>query len=836
MASTQQTVMVEGHRLRLSNLDKVLFPASGTTKGEVLHYLTQVAPVLLPHAANRPATRKRWPDGTGGQMFFQKNLDASTPDWVKRRSIQHKTSSNDYVLVNDLATLTWLGQTATLELHTPQWQFGRTGARLNPDRLVLDLDPGPGAGLAECAQVARWAREILQGMGLEPYPVTSGSKGIHLYAALGKAQDTRLDSDAVSAVAHELARYLESEHPDLVVSDMSKKLRSGKVLVDWSQNNGSKTTIAPYSLRGLDRPWVAAPRTWAELDDPDLAQLTPDEVVARIEADGDLLAPLLEGHLSALEPTPERLATFEKLGTYRAKRDPAKTPEPFGPEAEVSTNSTTDEPTFVIQEHHARRLHWDFRLEHDGVLVSWALPRGEPTDPAKNHLAVQTEDHPLEYGSFEGSIPAGEYGAGEVTIWDSGTYDLEKWRDDEVIVTLRSAERGARRLALIRTGGRDGDAENNWLIHLTKAQPGAPAPARTGPASAPTSRTAQKPGTRRAAPRDKAWRPMLATSAAPGELTEPDGWMFEMKWDGFRTLAHVTDPETVRLVSRSGQDLTVTFPELAALAGQVDPNRLPVVLDGEIVALDRDGRPEFRRLQQRANLRKERDVARARARVQVDLMLFDVLTADGDDVTGRPWTERRELLESLVTPRAPVHLPPVFEGDLDAAMRTSRTLRLEGVVAKRRTSTYAERRSREWLKLKHSAMQEVVVVGWRPGRANASVMGSLLMAVPDDGADGDGLRYVGRVGTGFTERERREITARLEGMERKTPGVSGVPKEDASDARWVTPRLVGEVTYADWAEGSDGASGERRMRHSVWRGWRPDKTPQDVVVEAPGRA
>ncbi|WP_129784657.1 ATP-dependent DNA ligase [Promicromonospora panici] len=830
MASTQQTVSVDGHRLRLSNLDKVLYPASGTTKGEVLHYLTQVASVLLPHAANRPATRKRWPDGTGGQMFFQKNLDASTPSWVKRRKIQHKTSANDYVLVNDLATLTWLGQTATLELHTPQWQFGRTGAHLDPDRLVLDLDPGPGAGLPECAQVARWAREILQGMGLEPFPVTSGSKGIHLYAALGKAQDTRLDSDAVSAVAHELARYLEAEHPDLVVSDMSKKLRPGKVLVDWSQNNANKTTIAPYSLRGRDRPWVAAPRTWEELEDPDLAQLDADQVVARIEADGDLLAPLLEGHLSALEPTPERLATFEKLGTYRSKRDPAKTPEPFGPDAEADHAADAGaEPTFVIQEHHARRLHWDFRLEHDGVLVSWALPRGEPTDPAKNHLAVQTEDHPLEYGSFEGTIPGGEYGAGEVTIWDSGTYDLEKWRDDEVIVTLRSAQRGTRRLALIRTGGRDGDAENNWLIHLTKSQPGSPKPLSAGSSPPPRANQERKASTQRV------WRAMLATSASAGELYDPDQWMFEMKWDGFRALVHVPDTETVRLVSRSGQDLTVTFPELRALAGQVDPARLPVVLDGEIVALDRDGRPDFRRLQLRANLRKERDVARARARVEVDLMLFDVLQVEGDDVTDRPYAERRELLESLVTPHAPVHVPPAFDGDLDAALRTSRTLRLEGVVAKRRTSTYAGRRSREWLKIKHSAMQEVVIVGWRPGHSNASVMGSLLMAVPDHGADGDGLRYVGRVGTGFTERERREITAQLRGMTRKAPAAFGIPAEDASDAQWVTPKLVGEVTYADWAEGSGGASGERRMRHSVWRGWRPDKSPDDVEVELPGQ-
>jgi bifunctional non-homologous end joining protein LigD len=842
MAPAQETVTVDGRRLRLSNLDKVLYPKSGTTKGEVLQYLAQVAHVLVPHAANRPATRKRWPDGTGGQMFFQKNLDASTPDWVKRRSIQHKTSANDYVLVNDLATLTWLGQTATLEVHTPQWQFGRTGAHLDPDRLVLDLDPGPGAGLPECAQVARWAREILQGMGLEPYPVTSGSKGIHLYAALGKARDTRLGSDAVSAVAHELARYLESEHPDLVVSDMSKKLRAGKVLVDWSQNNANKTTISPYSLRGLDRPWVAAPRTWEELEDPDLAQLDADQVVARIEADGDLLAPLLEGHLSALEPTPERLATFQKLETYRTKRDPAKTPEPFGPdssraahhqgqepsaETSASAGSSTDAPGFVIQEHHARRLHWDFRLEHDGVLVSWALPRGEPTDPGKNHLAVQTEDHPLEYGSFEGEIPSGEYGAGKVTIWDSGTYELEKWLDDEVIVTLHSAERGSRRLALIHTGGGDGRAENNWLIHLMAPKGAPPAKAKARAAEPPSA----------AGPPSDKLRPMLATAAAPGELADPDDWMFEMKWDGFRALAYIEHPEAIRLVSRSGQDLTVTFPELGVLAGQVDPDRLPMVLDGEIVALDRSGRPDFRRLQLRANLRKEHDVARVRARVQVDLMLFDVLMADGDDVTGRTYTERRELLESLVTPRAPVHLPPAFDGDLDAALSTSRSLRLEGVVAKRRTSTYARRRSREWLKIKHQAMQEVVVVGWRPGHANSSVMGSLLMAVPDEAAPGrEGLRYVGRVGTGFSERERREITDQLRGMERKTPSASGVPAEDSKDARWVTPRLVGEVTYADWAEGPDGASGERRMRHSVWRGWRPDKSPADIQVEVPAQS
>ncbi|HVV18211.1 MAG TPA: non-homologous end-joining DNA ligase, partial [Pseudonocardiaceae bacterium] len=256
-----QLVTVNGHRIRLSNLDKVLYPATGTTKGEVLDYLARIAPVLIPHARHRPATRKRWPDGVHGPVFFQKNADSSTPSWVRTHRIKHTDSTNDYVLVDDLATLTWLGQTATLEIHVPQWQVGRAGAHLPPDRLVLDLDPGEGVGLAECAQVARWARTILQGMGLDPMPVTSGSKGIHLYAAL----DGRQDSGPVGEVAHELARYLEAEHPDLVVSDMKKTLRAGKVLVDWSQNNGSKTTIAPYSLRGRPGAPAATPLDWSEV-------------------------------------------------------------------------------------------------------------------------------------------------------------------------------------------------------------------------------------------------------------------------------------------------------------------------------------------------------------------------------------------------------------------------------------------------------------------------------------------------------------------------------------------------------------------------------------------
>lgn len=297
MASKEQYVDIDGNRLKLTSLDKVLYPETGTTKADVLDYYARIAEVMIPHVANRPVTRKRWVNGVGtadkpGQVFFQKNLGDGAPDWVARRTLQHKDHVNEYPLANDRATLAWLGQIGALEVHVPQWQFGRTGAKKNPDRLVLDLDPGEGAGLAECVEVAKLARSILTGMGLDPMPVTSGSKGIHLYAAL----DGKQTSEQVSAFAHELARALEADHPDLIVSDMKKSLRGGKVLLDWSQNNGSKTTIVPYSLRGRLRPTVAAPRTWRELLAPGLRHLEFTEVLERLRKKGDPLAELSASH------------------------------------------------------------------------------------------------------------------------------------------------------------------------------------------------------------------------------------------------------------------------------------------------------------------------------------------------------------------------------------------------------------------------------------------------------------------------------------------------------------------------------------------------------------
>jgi bifunctional non-homologous end joining protein LigD len=293
--SSSQAVDVEGRTLKLTNLDKVLFPEVGLTKGEVIAYYTAVAPVLLPHLAGRPLTVKRYPNGVDGMFFFEKNASRGKPDWVRTARLPAPGSTKnrdeiDYIMVEELATLVWLANLAALELHTPQWTVGpRDGVR-GADQLVLDLDPGAPAAIGECCRVALLLRDRLVDAGLEPVAKTSGSKGLQVYAAIKETP-----ADTVNAWAHELAKAVEAEHADLVVSRMTKALRPGKVLVDWSQNNAAKTTVSVYSLRARPTATVSTPVSWDEVADAaggaPLA-FTQAEVLGRLEQ-GDLFGPLL---------------------------------------------------------------------------------------------------------------------------------------------------------------------------------------------------------------------------------------------------------------------------------------------------------------------------------------------------------------------------------------------------------------------------------------------------------------------------------------------------------------------------------------------------------------
>ncbi|MEV4688734.1 ATP-dependent DNA ligase [Microbacterium sp. LWH3-1.2] len=835
MAGDEQLVRIGGRRLRITNLEKVLYPETGTTKGEVIDYYSRIAEALIPHVVGRPVTRKRWPDGVGtaddpGMVFFAKDLERGAPSWVRRMPIPHSTGTKEYPLVGDVPTLVYLAQVASLELHVPQWRFDAGGGRGPADRLVLDLDPGPDAGLAECAVVAGWAREILLDMGLEPYPVTSGSKGIHLYTALPPGQST----EQASALANELARAIEADHKDLVVSSMKKTERHGKVLIDWSQNNGSKTTIAPYSLRGRPHPTVAAPRTWDELDDPGLRHLEFTEVLDRAETIGDPMA-ALGFHAGG------RDAESGPLSAYISKRSADRTPEPV-PANPLGATPHGELPRFVIQEHHATALHWDFRLEHDGVLVSWAVPRGVPHSYKRNNLAIMTEDHPMEYATFEGTIPAGEYGGGTVTIWDDGRYELEKWRDDEVIATLEGRPGGPLgrvRLALIRTAG-EGE-KSSWLLHRMKTDAaGRPQPEGTVVEPSPQADAPRQAGVRlrrashdptekpgrssESSPNLDTLRPMLATAADPVRARQDarrwgePAWV-EMKWDGIRAVG-AWDGQLLRLFARSGNEVTHRYPELTAVDAGLGAE--PCVLDGELVALEPDGRPSFPLLQTRMNLEHTGDIARVARRTPVRYYLFDVLAHDGEDLTALPLHERRDVLESVAAASVEsITVPPVFD-DVDAALDTSVQLRLEGIVVKDPASRYLRgARSESWLKVKNTRTQEVVIAGIRPGKGGrSSTFGSLLLGIPGS----DGLQYAGRVGSGFSDSTLAVLLKKLTPLRTDENPLVGVPAPDARDALWVRPELVGEVEYGEFTPAGI-------LRHPRWRGLRPDKSPAEVRRE-----
>lgn len=481
-------------------------------------------------------------------------------------------------------------------------------------------------------------------------------------------------------------------------------------------------------------------------------------------------------------------AARRRLQSYTAKRDASRTPEPMGDSRRRPSRGRRVKPIFVIQEHHARALHWDFRLEHDGVLVSWAIPKGIPTDPGTNHLAVHVEDHPLEYADFHGEIPKGEYGAGTVISWDRGTYDLEKWDEREVKVVLHG-RRAKGRYVLFATGG------NDWMIH------------RMDPAA---------PGFE---PMPKTIAPMLALA---GTLpTDSQSWAIEFKWDGVRAIVYV-DGGRVRALSRNDRDLTESFPELRAVGDFLGSRS--AILDGEIVAFDEAGRPDFGRLQQRLHLVGERRVATRAREVGVSYLAFDLLYLEGRLLMTEPYDERRRLLASLKLAGDAFATPRAFTGaDGTDVLAVAKERGLEGVVAKRRDSVYQPgRRSSDWIKVKNFRAQEVVLGGWTEGKgAREGGLGALLLGIPAP----DGLQYVGKVGTGFDERERRQLLEDLSPhRSEKAPFTKPIARADAAVAHYVRPALVGEVTFSEWTR--DG-----HLRQPVWRGLRPDKSARDVVRE-----
>jgi bifunctional non-homologous end joining protein LigD len=470
------------------------------------------------------------------------------------------------------------------------------------------------------------------------------------------------------------------------------------------------------------------------------------------------------------------------LREYERKRDRKKTPEPFGGKRK------TKKPIFVVQRHDARRLHYDFRLERDGALASWAVPKGVPLEPGQQHLAVHVEDHPLDYATFEGEIPKGSYGAGTVEIWDSGTYELlEEKPGGGLTVRLHGKKlEGTWGLIPAKLGG----DEKNWLL-IRKREDGA-APGGSRPM----------------------YKPMLATLAETSEMPRGDGWEYEIKWDGYRIVSRVAGGEA-QLRSRKDQDYTARFDKIAREL--VKALKTPdCVVDGEVCALDEEGRPSFSAMQQ------------AKADTPIVYYLFDVLEVDGESVIDLPLAERRKRLRKLLDGRNRTVLFSEGFDDGSALLRAAKEQRLEGIMGKRLDSRYLPgKRSRDWLKFKTHGEQEFVIAGYTRGKGRREwSFGSLVLGVYGQ----EGLEWVGNVGTGFDDDEIDRLLKKLRPLERKTSPFAHVPKMPRirkNDVVWVEPKLVAEVSFAEWTH--DG-----RLRAPVYQGLREDKDPEEVRRELPG--
>ena len=851
----------DGRELRLSNLDKVYWPADGITKGDLLAHYWNVADLLLPHLRDRPLTMKRMPDGLAGEPFYEKQVPAHAPDWLPTAAVPTEEDSRvvEFVLAQDRASLLYVVNLGCIEMHP---LHSRAGSLDRPDYAFFDLDPFEPYTYEDVRTVAKLVKVVLDGLGLRGYAKTSGATGMQVFVPL---DGTHTHTDAREFVER-VGRLVVRAYPEKATMAWPVADRAGKIFIDHNMNRSGANIASVYSLRPMPGAPVSTPLDWEELDDDiQPGDFRIDNVWERF-ADGDRFAPVLHDKQSltpameALGLTPgapeeprersrprfppkrtTRPASRASLDEYVAKRDfqrtpepsatpdpdpPAGTPDPHPPVDGAPTGRVADpgkggdrlstgspegaagtgmpevpHPAgltevaplvegrrFTIQQHHARRLHHDVRFEQDGVLVSFAVPKRLPEEPGVRHLAVNTEDHPLDYLTFSGSIPAGEYGGGDVRLFDLGTYEPLEVADGKLTVRLHGTRYKGAEYHLFRTRDRD------WLVIL-KSKVSLPQP-----------------------PPPPTYEPMMAVLTS--EPFDDDEWLFEVKWDGHRCLANLGT--STRLTSRTTRDMTAQFPELIDMHRQLAARN--AVVDGEIVALDREGRPSFERMQDRFH-RTPEELSRNKGRVPVQFVAFDLLWLDGQSLLDLPLAERRARLVEVLVETRDIRLSQVVEGAGKDFFAQVKALQLEGMVAKRAASPYRPgARSHDWRKIKALCLQDCVIVGWTPGKGGrAATLGSLLLAVYDDGR----LRYAGNVGTGFTHAFLADLLDRLQALQVDKPqfeGFEGTPRPRG--ARFVRPELVCEVEYLKWTQ-------DDKLRAASFKGLRPDKPATDARREHP---
>lgn len=772
MSRSSQHVQVGKRRLDLSNLQKVLYPEDGIIKAEVVAYYLQVAPTILAHLKGRPLSLVRYPEGITGESFFQKNKPDWAPEWIQ--SIRLGEDGKDYPLATEEASLVWLANLACIELHQ---MHVRSPKYETPDYMVIDLDPPDGLDFKEVVGIALDLREHVESYGYHPFVKTTGRKGLHVVMPL----ESRWSYDHVFEAAKSMVQPFVEKHNRTTTLHIAKEHRRGRVLVDIYRNRPSQTIVAAYSLRGLPGAPVSTPLTWDELREIRHSRdLNIGNVARRVLDVGDpwetLGAYAVALHTDrAPQPIPTKAhrrsrfhKTPEQLEKYSQKREFTRTPEPL---AEIATGRGN---TFVVHRHHATRLHYDLRLEQDGLLKSWAVPKGLPPRPGVKRLAVHVEDHPLEYATFEGMIPKGEYGGGKMWIYASGIYERTKEKKNGFYFRLNSRELSAEyRIHLMK--------ENQWLLERV----------------------------------DNPQIDWLETNVEPmlAELTpEPPrstDFLFEVKWDGIRAIITV-DEGQLRIRTRNHMDVTAQFPELNLPDGAFRATN--GVFDGEIVCLDPDGKPVFRDVIHRMQQRGDKTIATARSKHPAVCYLFDCLYLDGRLLIHDPLLRRREWLEDVVKPGTPYRISMTVE-EGDELFAAARAMKLEGIIAKRKNSPYLPgKRSDHWRKIKTRSTIDCLVIGYTRGNGDReSTFGALHIAVRQEDRS---LRYLGKVGTGFDDKTVKTILSTLRNV-KKTDRPIPVKPPDDHQTTWIEAVVVCEVQYASITK--DGM-----LREPVFLKLRPD--------------
>jgi DNA ligase D-like protein (predicted ligase)/DNA ligase D-like protein (predicted polymerase)/DNA ligase D-like protein (predicted 3'-phosphoesterase) len=777
MSKKSQWAQVGKRKVEISNLEKILFPDDQILKAEVIEYYLNIAPTLLNHIKGRALTLIRFPDGITGESFYQKNRPDWAPDWLEFVKLG-KEEKKDYIIATEPASLVWLANLATLELHQlhsrkPNFDF--------PDYMVFDIDPPEGYDFKKVVALALDLKEHIETYGYTPFGKTTGGKGIHICCPI----EAKWDFHAVYEAALEIAKTYVDGNSETTLQ-IKKDARKGRVLIDIYRIRSGQSIVSPYSLRGRAGAPVSMPLTWNDLGQlKSPMEYTIKTALAKVLSDGDAweaidayAVPLhTQRTVKVKKQTRTEKAgdvrpkhkTAAQLEKYSTKRNFEKTPEPEAKVAEGGGNN------FVVHRHHASRLHYDLRLEQDGVLKSWAVPKGLPPMPGVKRLAVQTEDHPLEYLTFDGKIPKGQYGAGEMWIYALGKYQITKEKKDGFYFRLTSKDvTGEYRIHKMKN--------KEWLLERVDAP------------QIDYLHTFVEP--------------MLSDTA---EIT-PKGndHIYEIKWDGIRALVALEDGQ-IKIHTRNQNDVTKQFPELQ-IADKAF-RATCALFDAEIVCLNAVGKPEFKKVISRLKASGETNIQRLSKTAPVYCYLFDCLYLDGRSIINEPLLKRKEWLNDAIrTAETPFRVSE-FVTDGKSLLTAAQEHQLEGIMAKKADGKYLPgRRSDLWLKIKLRQSCECLIIGFTTGNGERSAaFGALQIAENNKGE----LHYRGKVGTGFDDATIKDIQKALKYMDRiKKPALIG-KVVDEKITTWVTPQLIAEIGYARLTD-------DKMFREPVFIRLRPD--------------